>query len=114
MWIEGGDLCLFMGPKDVVQSVDTCNYFVKGLTTSFGFAPLSYLTKEAAGWAHNVVGYSCKRCEYWDPEQWKCAAVDEMSPGYDLGIIHPDGCCNFWSADAQRGSMKTEEFYSFT
>lgn len=111
-WIKDENACVLHGRNDVLQSIDTCNYFVKGQPTGFG-TPLGYLTKKESGWLSNSQGFSCKRCEYWDEEEWDCQIVDKDSVGDDTGMIHPDGCCNAWDPDPERSGMATEDFYDF-
>lgn len=81
-----------------------CNTFVPG-KVEFEVGPpvAEKLTKISAGYAENKPGFSCKRCEYFDPENWDCSKVDKESDGPAKGVIHPNGCCNFWEKDEVRG-----------
>src|SRR5580658_1438809 len=112
-WIEGESQCVLHGPNDVLLRIDSCNYFVREMPGLFGQTPLALLTKEESGATRNAEGFSCKRCEEWDQENWSCSKVDKDTTGADPGMIHPDACCNLWKPDPIRSQMPTDAFYSF-
>jgi len=96
--------CVEVGGK--ILNIGGCNTFVPGGQVDYG-APLPIvkekLTKVSAGYTENRPGFSCKRCEYFDPENWDCVKVDKESEGPAKGVIHPNGCCDFWEKDEVRG-----------
>lgn len=73
----------------------SCGYFMPGPCCSLGDKPLGLLTKLESGYALDVNGASCKRCEYWNPAG-DCQLVDKDSPGDDQGEIDGDACCVLW------------------
>ena len=93
-FIPGAKRCILLGPGDEVTPPDSCGYFIPGPYQP-GAQPQGWLTKEEVGFAQNVNGASCKRCEYWNPEG-DCLLVDKDSPGDDPGTISGDACCVLW------------------
>lgn len=109
MWIEMSRRCVLHGASDIVLESDSCNYFMLGFPGSlFGQTPLGLLTKDQSGFAHSTAGFSCKRCNSWQRDEWTCCQVESNSEGDDLNMIHPDACCNLWEKDSVYGSMPTE------
>lgn len=108
MYIDERKLCVLHGFGDTFLVYDGCNFFVKGMPGTFGSNPIMGVTKQESGAARSTFGFSCKRCEHFDPITWDCSEVDRNSPGDDPGIIHPDACCNGWEADTVRALMTTE------
>lgn len=94
----GAFTCTFFVPgKNNVELWGSCNYYVKGKVGSVE-GPYEK-TKIESGYMENKEGFSCKRCEYFNPPKKKCEKVDENSPGNTPGIIHPDACCDFWDSE---------------
>lgn len=102
--------CVFHGRDDYIGMEASCGYFMQGVPGALGFVPLGLITKQESGYVEDVNEASCKRCEYWNPEEWACAKVDKDSVGDDPGIIHPDACCCLWGKSAERGNLPSSYF----
>ena len=89
--------CMVHGKDDVILETDSCGLFIYGESYDKG-APMGLYTPERSGLTHSKNGFSCKRCEYFNPPEKKCSEVDENSDGDDPGIIHPNACCNNWDS----------------
>jgi hypothetical protein len=100
--------CAFFGPSETISPASgSCNYFTHGEGKRFDLPWLALLTKDEAGYAENLTGFSCKRCEYLDPLHEDCRRVDRNSPGDTPGKIDPMACCNLWSPDSKRAALQT-------
>ncbi len=98
MFIPEEERCWIHGDATVIKPYGTCGLFVKGKPQP-NLKPMGSLSKLESGYTEeSYVGYSCKRCEYFNPQAHDCQKVDKDSPGDDLHEIHPDACCNSWSA----------------
>lgn len=99
--------CALIMDEEKVVTYDGCNYFVKGnVANLIQIQPT--LNVDEVGYVRSYFGFSCKRCEYFNPEGWSCKIVDKDSSGDDSEMIHPDGCCNGWEADSERGQLPTD------
>lgn len=94
MWISETNRCTIHGPNDIVNANGSCGLFVKG--AAMPGKPMSEVTKQDSGYVETKNGFSCKRCQYFEPDAWNCQVVDRFSAGPEYGIIHPDACCNNW------------------
>jgi protein-tyrosine-phosphatase len=60
------------------------------------------ISKPKSGYVDNGIGYTCGRCEYFNPEREKCKKVE--------GTIKSFGCCNFWDGEGKfKEKNKTAE-----
>lgn len=109
-WISETNRCYFHGYGDVILPLDSCGLWMKGSPDILGSSPQGWVTKQESGWVRSNYGFSCKRCEHFDPQAWRCTEVDPDSVGDDMGMIHPDACCNEWSPDPVRSQISTEDF----
>ncbi|HVZ39367.1 MAG TPA: hypothetical protein VHI13_08830 [Candidatus Kapabacteria bacterium] len=110
------DCCLF------VQEPHTCKLFGAG----FQIAPktggcnlfihaddaqqeqqaaLGIMTPEEAGYQDSAAGFTCGRCEYFQPKAEDCRQVDKGSEGDTPGKIVAGACCNRWEADPKRAKL---------
>ena len=101
--------CVPHGASDTFLPLDGCNIFVPGTPHTDNVFPLGALTKGESGFMRSNYGFSCKRCEHFNPEAFDCEEVDKDSPGDTPGMIHPDACCNEWEPDPSR-QLPTEAF----
>lgn len=104
--------CALLAAKESIRPFGSCGFWIH--MDPFGentpeVPHLGVLTKLQVGYDENEQGFSCKRCEYFDPERLDCRKVDKDSEGDTPGIIHPNACCNRWEVDKVRGKMKTED-----
>jgi hypothetical protein len=106
-FIPEKDRCIQHGPQDVIRAHGSCDYFLYGKPQP-GAVANGPLTPKSSGYIENPakVGFSCKRCEYFDLPA-DCRKVDKNSPGPTPGLIHPNGCCNAWEADEERSRLAT-------
>lgn len=101
--------CAYFGREQHVSPMSgSCNYFAPGDRGS-ELPWLDNFTKMGLGYLENRMGFSCKRCENFDPKTWDCSVVNKKSAGADPGMIHPNSCCDFWKKDPSRGVKRTDE-----
>lgn len=98
MFIASTERCSIHGADDVIRSYGSCGLFVKGHPMP-DMKPMSEVTKTQSGYVENKSGFSCKRCEYFLPDDLDCQIVDRNSKGDDKDKIHPDACCNNWERE---------------
>ncbi len=104
--------CALLAAKETIKPFGSCGFWIHmdPFAENSPFIPsLAVLLKTQAGYAENKNGFSCKRCEYFDPEKLDCRKVDKDSEGDTPGMIHPNACCNRWEADDIRSKKTTEE-----
>lgn len=107
LYLDKPKQCMLMGTENILVN-DGCNDWAKGTPSLLGKSPLFIFSKNEVGWARSDYGFSCKRCEHFNVDNWDCEEVDKDSPGPDPHLIHPDACCNEWSPDPVRGNMPTD------
>lgn len=104
--------CKILGATESINPYGSCGFWIHmdphGEKTP-EIPWIGAITKIQAGYDENKQGFSCKRCEYFDPEKMDCSKVDKNSEGDTPGIIHPNACCNRWEVDSKRGKKTTEE-----
>lgn len=104
-YITVDGLCsMYHGAEARVASTGGCNLWQDlclGRMAGNGGA-----TRATTGYLENRAGFSCKRCEEFNPAKLRCKKVEEAGEPAP-GRIDPDGCCNHWEKDPKRGD---EEF----
>lgn len=105
MFIKEKERCTIHGKNDVIRAHGSCGFFIKG--EPHGDKAMGLVSKQQSGYVENPaeVGFSCKRCSYFDPAG-DCAKVDKNSKGDTPGEIHPDACCNNWEAHPTRSKKE--------
>jgi hypothetical protein len=108
--------CRTMSPTESIKPYGSCIYFNHMDPSKEGtplLARLATYTKLNLGYAENKKGFSCKRCVNF-LFSGDCKKVDKNSDnGLTPGIIHPNACCNLWSADPVRSKMDTQQALEF-
>lgn len=104
--------CAIIYDQETVLSLDSCNYFLKGMPGTLG-QQYPILNILEADFERSNFGFSCKRCIHFSSEKWDCEAVNKDTPGDDQGMIHPDACCNLQELDLVRGNMPTDKVREF-
>lgn len=99
--------CALFGPTESIKSYGGCNYWIHS-SQQDQISWIGTITKVESGYMENEQGFSCKRCEYFLPNN-DCQKVDKNSEGDTPGIISPNGCCGNWDADDTRAKMTTEQ-----
>lgn len=99
--------CAIYGPTVDIKPYGGCNLWIHGEPDRYTIPFLGLLTKLQTGYTENKEGFSCKRCEEFEPLSNACKKVNRFSPGDDPGMISPNGCCNRWEKDPERASMPT-------
>lgn len=108
--------CKILGPTDDISKAGSCILWIHMDPTKEGTPEIPWIammTKQQVGYAENEMGFSCKRCEYFDAGKMDCQKVDKDSDGLTPGIIHPNACCNHWEPDPVRAKMSTEKVTEF-
>ena len=105
--------CKILGPTENISKYGSCILWIHMDPTREGTPEIPYidmLTKQHVDYGENEMGFSCKRCVYFEPGKMDCKKVDKDDPdGITPGIIHPNACCNHWESDPIRANMSTEE-----
>lgn len=103
--------CALFAATDNIKPSGSCGFWIHFNPEKAGsdFAPIGAVTKEEAGYMDSKNGFSCKRCEYFDPNSMDCSKVDKNSDGDTPGEIHPNACCNRFEPDDKRGNMTTDQ-----
>lgn len=104
--------CAILAATEDIKPYGSCGFWIHmdPLAEATPDVPfLGVMTKDQVGYAENKTGFSCKRCEYFDPSRMDCEKVDKDSIGDTPGIIHPNACCNRWEPDDTRAKMTTEQ-----
>lgn len=84
--------------EGLIKAIGGCNTFVKGPSSQIISIRIPRkLSQGEAGYMVNKAGFSCKRCEHFERQQWMCEKVE--------GEIRPFGCCNLWEKDAVFGEI---------
>lgn len=104
--------CAIYGPLEDIKPEGSCGVWMHmdpGSELADKVPYLGLLTKLETGYTENKTGFSCKRCEYFNPSKLDCKKVRKESPGDTLGIIDPNACCNRFEVDKVRGSMTDKQ-----
>lgn len=102
--------CKQMAPTERIKEYGSCILWVHMDPTKESTPEMPWLSvmlKEQIGYAENKMGFSCKRCEYFEVGKMSCQKVDKYSIGLTPGIIHPNACCNHWEPDKERAKKDT-------
>jgi hypothetical protein len=101
-FITADGLCsMYSGSEAKVAFYGGCNLWqdlYKGRMAGNGAA-----TRATTGYTENRAGFSCKRCEEFNPAKLRCKKVGEDGPPAP-GEISPDGCCNHWEKSPRTGN----------
>src|ERR1051326_8676544 len=101
--------CALYGPTVDIKPYGGCNMWIHGEPNRYDLPFLGLLTKLQTGYTENKNGFSCKRCEEFLPAGSGCKKVNRFSAGDDPGMISPNGCCNRWGLDPERGTMPLDK-----